>query len=467
MRLITSRRDDAGAGALDIKEEHRVMTEQEALVEANRCYLCIDAPCIQGCPVEIPIEKFIRRIRFRDYSGAARVIRDANAMPLSCAIVCPPEETCGGTCSVLEADEPPIRIGELQRFAIDWDRHHGFRQKRAEVTRPQRIAVVGSSGVGLGAARELALLGYAVTIFEALPYPGGITAYGVPRYKITKEQVLEDVQETLDLGVELKLNSRLGRDFTLQDLKDQGYEAIVLGIGADRPRFPNLAGQDLKGIYTAREWLEYTKVVDGAGHDHPGGPRLGKKVIVVGAGNTAVDASSTAVHLCGGQVSIVYRRSFEQMPLWPSERERASRLGVKFEILMNPVEFLGDDEGWVRGLRCQRMRLGEPDASGRPRPIPIEGSEVVLDTDMVILAIGQETESLVQQLGLKCTGDGLLAVDEEMRTSDPMVFAGGDVVNGGKTLVQALGDGKKAAMAIHGQLSGQNIDLFASEPPPL
>ncbi len=420
---------------------YETLTEHEALLESAKCLSCKPAPCMDACPTQIPIPTFIRRIGWGDYGGAARVIRETNALPDSCGRLCPPLSTCVSRCIADDA----VNIGALQSFALEAERKAGYVVAPVEATGP-RVAVVGGGPAGLACATRLAERGYRVTLYEATDVLGGIVTSEVPRYKITVEKAMEEIQFVLDLGVKVVYNTALGKDISLEELERE-FAAVFLGFGADRPIELNLPGRDLKGVYNALELLRVSNL------EPSSMPDLGKRVVIIGGGNTSSDISRTSVRLDTERVTMVYRRSFEEMPMWEDEREACIEEGVEFMQLTSPVEILGDNEGHVWGIRCIQMRLGDLDESGRRRPVPIEGTEFEMPCDSVIFAIGQRTYPFAKELGLQ-TENGFVKVDPPtFQTSRPAVFAGGDMIGSEATVVQAVADGQNAALAIHEQLS--------------
>ncbi|MFQ5838635.1 MAG: FAD-dependent oxidoreductase [Thermoplasmata archaeon] len=420
-------------------------TQQEAMIEASKCLSCTPAPCMEACPTLIPIPVFVRRIRWGDNEGAARAIREANALPDSCGRLCPPMSTCISKCIAEDA----VNIAALQSFALEEERKRGYGVDPVEATGPS-VAVVGGGPSGLACAARLAERGYRVTILEATSVLGGIVTLEVPRYKITIEKAMEEIQFILDLGVEVKYNTALGRDVTLEELEKE-YDAVFLGMGADEPIVLDLHGKELKGVYNALELLRASNL------DLTSMPDLGKRVVIIGGGNTSSDIARTSVRLDTERVTIIYRRSFREMPMWEDEKEACIEEGMEFMQLTAPVEILGDEKGRVRAIRCLQMRLGDPDESGRRRPLPMEGTEFEIPCDSVIFAIGQRSSELLPALGLD-TYDGRIKVDPEtFQTSRPKVFAGGDLIGSEATVVQAVADGQRAALAIHDYFKRRGI----------
>jgi len=425
-------------------------TPEEAVAEAERCLQCKRAPCIQGCPVNINIPKFIREIREGDFRAAIRTIKETNNLPAICGRVCPQETQCQAVCTLGKKHEP-VAIGRLERFVADWEYEHGV--ELPEVGKPTglRVAVVGSGPAGLTCAADLRRFGHEVTIFEALHEPGGVLMYGIPEFRLPKRIVRAEIENLLKMGVELKLNVVVGRTVTIDELFASGYHAVFVGSGAGLPKFLGIPGENLIGIYSANEFLTRVNLMRAylfPEYDTP--IKVGKRVAVVGGGNVAMDAARTALRLGAERVVVLYRRTEAEMPARREEVHHAKEEGVEFEFLVNPVRFL-DTGGKVSGVECIRMELGEPDESGRRRPIPIPNSNFVIPVDTVIVAIGNDPHPLVPRTtpGLATTKHGTIVANEEGRTSREGVFAGGDIVTGAATVISAMGAGKRAALAIH------------------
>ena len=425
-------------------------TPDEAVSEAERCLQCKRAPCIQGCPVNINIPKFIREIREGDFRAAIRTIKETNNLPAICGRVCPQETQCQAVCTLGKKYEP-VAIGRLERFVADWEYEHGV--ELPEVGKPTgfRVAVVGSGPAGLTCAADLRRFGHEVTIFEALHEPGGVLMYGIPEFRLPKRIVRAEIENLLKMGVELKLNVVVGRTVTIDELFAQGYHAVFVGSGAGLPKFLGIPGENLIGIYSANEFLTRVNLMRAylfPEYDTP--VKVGRVVAVVGGGNVAMDAARTALRLGAERVIVLYRRTEAEMPARREEIHHAKEEGVEFEFLVNPVRFL-DTAGKVSGVECIRMELGEPDETGRRRPIPVPNSNFVIPVDTVIVAIGNDPHPLVPRTtpGLVTTKHGTIVADEEGRTSREGVFAGGDIVTGAATVISAMGAGKRAASAIH------------------
>lgn len=427
--------------------------EKTAMLEAERCLQCKNPPCVKGCPVEVDIPGFIRLIREGKFIEAARKIKETNSLPAICGRVCPQENQCEKMCVRAKRDAP-VAIGNLERFAADYEREHGA-VEIPEIPPPtgMRVAVVGSGPAGLTAASELAKKGHQVTIFEALHEPGGVLIYGIPEFRLPKAIVKAEVEYVKALGVEIKTNMPIGRVYTIDELFEMGYDAVFLGVGAGTPNFLGIPGENLIGVVTANEFLTRVNLMRAylfPEYDTP--VYIGRRVAVIGGGNVAMDAARTALRLGAEEVTIVYRRSRAEMPAREEEIRHGEEEGVKFQFLTNPVRFIGDEEGKLRGMECIRMRLGEPDESGRRRPIPIEGSEFVMDVDMAIIAIGTSAQPLIKMTtpDLKLNERGYIVVDPETgATSKEGVYAGGDIVTGAATVILAMGAGRRAAAAIH------------------
>jgi glutamate synthase (NADPH/NADH) small chain len=427
-----------------------------AQFEAERCLRCQDPVCIDGCPVRVPIPEFIHEVAKGDMRKAAEVLRSSNPLPAVCGRVCPQEVQCEEQCSV-GIRFKPVAIGYLERFVADWEMQQSDIDITANINRSEKIAVIGSGPAGLVCAGELARLGYPVTIFEALHAPGGVLRYGIPEFRLPKDVLDWEIDQLRKLGVEIQCNVIIGKTIAMDQLMgEMGFKAVFIGTGAGLPSFMGIPGENLNGVYSANEFLTRVNLMHA--NDFPSADTpvmVGKRVAVIGAGNTAMDTVRTALRVGAEQGLIVYRRSVQEMTARVEEHQHAIEEGVEFHWLTNPVEILGDEDGWVTGLKCVRMELGEPDESGRARPVPIEGSEFVIPVDNVVLSIGNRPNPLLLQTtkGLEANKWGCLVVhDNSSETSREHVFAGGDAVTGAATVILAAGAGKDAAAEIHQDL---------------
>lgn len=423
-----------------------------AAVEAQRCLSCKTHECIAGCPVNIDIPGFIKAIEDGDLPRAANILYSANVLPGITGRVCPQETQCEELCIVGKKGKP-VAIGYLERYVADWARENMQRSIELAPPTEKKVAVVGSGPAGLTCAGELAKLGHDVTVFEALHRPGGVLVYGIPEFRLPKSIVDQEVKNLEKMGVKIECNVVIGTTLTLDDLlKEEGFHAIFVANGAGLPVFQNIPGENLKGVYSANEFLTRVNLMAAYKGTESDTPVLrGQGMVVVGGGNTAMDAIRTSRRLGANPATLVYRRSEKEMPARVEEVHHAKEEGVVFEMLTNPIAVLGDEAGWVRAVRCQRMGLGEPDASGRRRPVPIEGSEFEIPCQVFIEAVGTKSNPLLTQAtpDLKLNKWGNILVDENGMTSIPGVFAGGDIVRGGATVILAMGDGKTAAKGIH------------------
>ncbi|MGD2174795.1 MAG: NADPH-dependent glutamate synthase [Candidatus Brocadiaceae bacterium] len=429
---------------------------EQAVMEARRCLQCRKPQCVEGCPVGIDIPGFIQCIAEGDFLGAARTLKEDNTLPAVCGRVCPQEDQCEGLCVLAERGEP-VAIGNLERFAADYERGSGqVEVPQVKESRGVRVAVVGSGPAGVTAAGELARLGYVPTIFEALHEPGGVLTYGIPAFRLPKDVVAREVDLVRSMGVEIVCDFVVGKTATVQDLLEEDYEAVFIGSGAGTPIFGGVPGENLNGVLSANEYLTRVNLMRGYRRDYATPVMVRDRVAVLGGGNVAMDAARTALRLGAGEVRIVYRRSVEESPARDAELAHGEEEGIQFMWLTNAVRVLGDEDGWVTGLRCVRMELGEPGTDGRRRPFPIDGSEFEFPTDMVIVAYGNRPHPLVPRTtpGLEVTKWGTIAADEVTgATSLEGVYAGGDIVTGAATVIQAMGAGKRSAAAIHEYLS--------------
>jgi len=433
--------------------------EELAVKEASRCLQCKKPLCIDGCPVNIDIPAFVQLIVDKDFIGAARKIKEDNSLPAICGRVCPQEVQCEQTC-VLSRRYEPVAIGNLERFVADYERdNNAIEMPPIPAPTGKRVAVVGSGPAGLTAAGELAKLGHKVKIFEALHKPGGVLLYGIPEFRMPKAVLGAEVGYVKDLGVEIEVNAPVGRLYNVDELLDGGYDAVFISIGAGAPFFLGVPGENLLGIYSANEFLTRINLMTAYRFPASDTPIIvGEKVAVIGSGNTAMDAARSALRLGPKEVSIVYRRTREEMPARAAEIEHAIEEGIKFITLTAPVSFSGDEKGWVKAMRCIKMELGEPDESGRRRPVPMEGSEFDMPVDIVVNAIGSNINPLLAKAtpGLNTGRRGEIIIDEATgATNRKGIYAGGDVVTGTATVISAMGAGKRAAKAIHEYLMGK------------
>lgn len=429
-------------------------TVEMAQNEARRCLDCVNPTCISGCPVNINIPKFIKKIEAGDFAGAASVLKETNTLPAVCGRVCPQEIQCESQCFYkLRLNKPAVGIGNLERFAADYERNSGF------ISIPEigekngiKAAIIGSGPSGLAAAADLAKMGYDVTVFEALHEIGGVLKYGIPEFRLPNIIVDVEIETLRKLGVKFESNFLVGRTATIDQLREMGFKSFFIGSGAGLPNFMNIPGENYVGIFSSNEYLTRVNLMGASreGYDTP--VLSGKNVAVIGGGNTAMDSVRTAKRLGAGRAMIIYRRSLDEMPARKEEIKHAMEEGVEFHCLHNPLEYLPDEHGRVKQMRVQQMEQGEPDASGRRRPVPVEGSEFLIDVDTVIVSIGVSPNPLLPRTvpGLKTTKWGTLVVDENtLQTSIPDLFAGGDIVRGGATVILAMGDGRKAALGMH------------------
>ena len=429
-------------------------TEEEAVAEASRCLQCKNAPCVTGCPAEVDIPGFILAIKEKRFADAINIIMKTNNLGAVCGRVCPQEDQCEVKC-VLEKTGQPINIGALERFAADWEREHRDIEKEAResgAAAREKIAVIGSGPAGLVCATDLAKMGYKVTIFEALHKPGGVLTYGIPEFRLPKEIVMDEVNGIKKLGVDIKYNYIIGKIKTIEDLRNEGFKAFFIGTGAGLPNFMGIPGENLNGVYSANEFLTRVNLMKAYKFPEYDTPvNVGRKVAVVGAGNVAMDSARSALRLGAEKVYIIYRRSEKEMPARIDEIHHAEQEGIEFHLLTTPVEIVGDENGEIKKLICIKNELGEPDSSGRRRPVPIEGSEFELEMDTVIIAIGNSPNPVLVNTikDLKLGKWGNIEADEETcRTNIEDIFAGGDIVTGAATVIAAMGAGKRAARSI-------------------
>ena len=432
--------------------------EEEAVAEASRCLGCKKPMCVQGCPVNIQIPDFIAKVKERDFAEAYRIITDSSALPAVCGRVCPQESQCEGRCIRAKMDEP-VAIGKLERFVADWAKENGIRPSGAEVKNGHKVAIIGSGPAGLTCAGDLAKLGYDVTIFEALHKAGGVLTYGIPEFRLPKDFIVaEEVKNVEGMGVKIETDTVIGKAVTIDELlEEEGFEAVFIGSGAGLPMFMGIPGENANGVFSANEYLTRNNLMKAFLDDYDTPICKAKKVVVVGGGNVAMDAARTALRL-GAEVHLVYRRSLEELPARKEEVHHAMEEGVIFDVLCNPVELLVNEDGWVCGAKCIRMELGEPDESGRRRPVPVEGSEFEIECDAVIMSLGTSPNPLISSttIGLDVNKKKCIIAEEETgKTSKEGVYAGGDAVTGAATVILAMGAGKAGAKGIHEFLSNK------------
>ena len=433
-------------------------TEEMAIDEAQRCLNCKTKPCMQGCPVSVKIPEFLTYMKDGDFEGAYQKIKETNALPAVCGRVCPQEKQCESKC-VRGIKGEPVGIRRLERFAADY--HMANVEDKIEVPEwnGKRIAVVGSGPSGLTVAGDMAKRGYKVTVYEAFHTAGGVLMYGIPEFRLPKDIVQKEISNLKKMGVDIQTNVIIGRTLTVDELfNDMGFDAVYIGSGAGLPRFMGIEGESLNGVYSANEFLTRINLMKGykfPDYDTP--VYVGKNVAVLGGGNVAMDAARSAKRLGAENVYIVYRRGEEELPARKEEVEHAKEEGIEFKLLQNPTKILGNEDGWVTGMEVIKMELGEPDESGRRRPVEVKGSEEVLDIDTVVVAIGQTPNPLIRQTteGLETNNHGCIIADENGLTTREKVYAGGDVVTGAATVILAMGAGKKAAEALDKELMGE------------
>lgn len=430
--------------------------KEEAMEEAVRCINCKNAQCIKGCPVSINIPGFIEKVKEGDIEAAYQVISESSALPAVCGRVCPQESQCEGKC-IRGIKGEPISIGKLERFVADWATENNIKPEGAKEKKGKKVAVIGSGPAGLTCAGDLAKMGYEVTIFEALHEPGGVLVYGIPEFRLPKENVVQkEIENVKSLGVTIETNVIVGKSVTIDELlTEEGFSAVFIGSGAGLPKFMGIPGENANGVFSANEYLTRSNLMKAFREDSETPIMRGKKVAVVGGGNVAMDAARTALRL-GAEVHIVYRRSEEELPARVEEVHHAKQEGIIFDLLTNPVEILEDENNWVCGMKCVKMELGEPDASGRRRPVEIPDSEYVIDCDTVIMSLGTSPNPLISATtkGLETNKWKCIVADEEFgKTSKEGVYAGGDAVTGAATVILAMGAGKAGAKGIDEYLS--------------
>ena len=458
LNRVPVREQDPKVRATNFDEVCLGYNMEEAMEEASRCINCKNAKCIQGCPVSINIPAFVKAVKEGKITEAADIIAESSALPAICGRVCPQETQCEGKC-IRGIKGDPISIGKLERFVADYSREHGYVPKKPETTNGKKVAIIGSGPAGLTCAGDLAKLGYEVTIFEALHEPGGILTYGIPEFRLPKDEVVQkEIDNVRKLGVKIECNVVIGKSVTIDQLmEEEGFEAVFIGSGAGLPKFMGIPGENAVGVFSANEFLTRNNLMKAFRDDYDTPIFRGTKVAVVGGGNVAMDAARTALRL-GATTYIVYRRSEAELPARVEEVHHAKEEGIIFNLLTNPTEILEDEKGWVKGMKCVRMELGEPDASGRRRPVVIPDSEFTLDVDTVIMALGTSPNPLISSTteGLeinkwKC----IVAEETNGQTSKNGVFAGGDAVTGAATVILAMEAGKAGAKGIHEYLSNK------------
>lgn len=451
LKKVPVREQDAKERAANFEEVCLGYNKEEAMEEASRCINCKNAQCIKGCPVSIDIPGFIQKIKEGDIEQAYQVISEASALPAVCGRVCPQESQCEGKC-IRGIKGEPVSIGKLERFAADYAREAGIKPEGAKQKNGKKIAVIGSGPAGLTCAGDLAKMGYDVTIFEALHEPGGVLVYGIPEFRLPKNDVVKkEIENVQSLGVKIETNVIVGKSVTIdQLLNEEGFSAVFIGSGAGLPKFMGIPGEQANGVFSANEYLTRSNLMKAFKEDANTPIMRGRKVAVVGGGNVAMDAARTALRL-GAEVHIVYRRSEEELPARVEEVHHAKEEGIIFDLLTNPTEILEDENNWVCGMKCVRMELGEPDASGRRRPVEIPDSEFVMEVDTVIMSLGTSPNPLISSTtgGLETNKWKCIVADEEFgKTSKTGVYAGGDAVTGAATVILAMGAGKAGAKGI-------------------
>ena len=451
MKKIPVREQDAKERATNFEEVCLGYDAKEAMAEATRCINCKNAQCVKGCPVNIDIPGFISKVKDGEFKEAYDVISKSSALPAVCGRVCPQESQCEGKC-IRGIKGEPISIGKLERFVADWAAENGIKPSVDAPSNGKKVAVLGSGPAGLTCAGDLAKMGYDVTIYEALHQPGGVLVYGIPELRLPKEKVVaKEIENVKSLGVKIETNVIVGKSITIDELiEEEGFDAVFIGSGAGLPKFMGIKGETANGVFSANEYLTRSNLMKAFDSKSTTPIKVGKKVAVVGGGNVAMDAARTALRL-GSEVHIIYRRSEEELPARVEEVHHAKEEGIIFDLLTNPVEILEDENGWVSGIKCIRMELGEPDASGRRRPVEVKGSEFVIDVDTVIMSLGTSPNPLISSTtkGLEINNHKcIIATEDTGATSKEGVYAGGDAVTGAATVILAMGAGKAAAKGI-------------------
>ncbi len=459
LKKVPVREQDAMERAANFEEVCLGYNKEEAMAEASRCINCKNAQCIKGCPVSIDIPGFIEKIKEGNIEEAYQVISVSSALPAVCGRVCPQESQCEGKC-IRGIKGEPVSIGKLERFAADWASENEIKPQGASSKNGKKVAVIGSGPAGLTCAGDLAKMGYDVTIFEALHEPGGVLVYGIPEFRLPKVKVVaKEIENVKSLGVKIETNVVVGKAVTIDELLDEeGFDAVFIGSGAGLPKFMGIPGEQANGVFSANEYLTRSNLMKAFDEESTTPIMRGRKVAVVGGGNVAMDAARTALRL-GAEVHIVYRRSEEELPARVEEVHHAKEEGIIFNLLTNPVEILADEKGWVRGIRCIKMELGEPDASGRRRPIEVLGSEFEIDVDTVIMSLGTSPNPLISSTteGLETNKWKCIVADEEFgKTTKEGVYAGGDAVTGAATVILAMGAGRAGAKGIDAYLTGKD-----------
>ena len=458
MKKVPVREQDAKVRATNFEEVCLGYNKEEAMEEAARCINCKNAQCVKGCPVSINIPGFIEKVKDGDIEAAYQVISESSALPAVCGRVCPQESQCEGKC-IRGIKGEPISIGKLERFVADWARENGIKPAGAKEKKGKKVAVIGSGPAGLTCAGDLAKMGYDVTIFEALHEAGGVLVYGIPEFRLPKKAVVaKEIENVKSLGVKIETNVVVGKSVTIDELiEEEGFEAVFIGSGAGLPKFMGIPGEQANGVFSANEYLTRSNLMKAFDENSNTPIMRGKKVAVVGGGNVAMDAARTALRL-GAEVHIVYRRSEEELPARVEEVHHAKEEGIIFDLLTNPVEILADENGWVCGMKCVKMELGEPDESGRRRPVVMKDSEFVMELDTVIMSLGTSPNPLISSTteGLEVNKWKCIVADEEFgKTSKEGVYAGGDAVTGAATVILAMGAGKAGAKGIDEYLSNK------------
>ncbi len=448
---VPVREQDPKVRATNFEEVCYGYSVEEAQLEATRCLHCKNPRCVAACPVSVKIPNFIAQVAAGNFAAAASVIAEDSSLPAICGRVCPQETQCEGSC-ILGVKGEPVAIGKLERFVADWSRENGGVKPEVAPANGYKVAVIGSGPAGLACASDLAKLGYDVTIFEALHRPGGVLEYGIPEFRLPKDKVVAaEIESVKALGVKIETNVIAGRTVTIDSLLDEeGFAAVFVGSGAGLPKFMGIPGENFNGVFSANEFLTRNNLMKAFRDDYMTPIHAGKKVVVVGGGNVAMDAARTALRL-GAETTIVYRRTENELPARREEVHHAKEEGIQFAMLTNPIEIIGDEKGWVKAVKCIRMELGEPDESGRRSPVAVPGSEFEIETETVIMSLGTSPNPLIAKTtaGLETTRRGCIVADENGATTRPGVFAGGDAVTGAATVILAMGAGRKAAAAIH------------------